>query len=384
MLKTFKTEIDPTPEQRILILQTIGVCRYVYNFYITQTKEWHARGQPFQNAFAFSKWLNKEYLPMHPEKAWIKSVSSKSVKQAICNADTAFKRFFKGLSGFPHYKKKGKSDPGMYFIRNNVGDCLCERHRIKIPTLGWVKLKEKGYVPTSKNDYVVKSGMITVQAGRYYISALVDMPDKEHTVSKNSGIGIDLGIKEFAVLSDGRIYENINKTTQIRKLEKKLKRAQRALSRMYENKKKGGATQFKNIEKQRLKLQRLHQKLDNIRTDYVNKVIAEIVKTKPSYLSLEDLNVSGMMKNRHLSKAIASQKFYEFRRRLTSKAKEYGIEVRIVDRWYPSSKLCHACGRRKANLTLSDRVFACECGYREDRDVNASRNLRDAKVYTVA
>ena len=277
MLKTFKTEIDPTPEQKIILLRTIGVCRYVYNFYITQTKEWHARGHPFQSAFAFSKWLNKEYLPMHPEKAWIKNVSSKAVKQAICNADRAFKRFFKGMAGFPHYKKKGKSDPGMYFVRNNVGDCLCERHRIKIPTLGWVRLKEKGYIPTSKNGYVVKSGMITIRAGRYYVSTLVDMPNVMPETPKGSGLGIDLGIKEFAVLSDGRMYENINKTAKIIKLEKKLKRAQRALSRMYENKKKGKATPFKNIEKQRLKLQRLYQKLDNIRTDYENKAIAEIV-----------------------------------------------------------------------------------------------------------
>ncbi len=381
LLKSFKTEIDPTSEQKAVIAQTTGVCRYVYNLYISRNREEHAAGNPFMNAFTFSKWLNNEYLSLYSDKAWIKDVSSKAVKQSIINADKAFKRFFKGLSGYPCYKKKGKSDPGMYFVRNNPNDCLYERHRIKIPTLGWVRLKEKGYIPASKNGYKVRSGMITVRAGRYYVSVLIDMPDIKHAASDNPGVGIDLGIKELAVLSDGRIYRNINKTAKVRKIEKKLKRAQRSLSRKY--KKKGEAAHFKNINRQRLKVRRLYQKLDNIRTDHINKAISEIVKTKPSYVVIEDLNVSGMMKNRHLSKAIASQKLYEFRRKLTAKAKENSIEVRIADRWYPSSKLCHACGRRKAELKLSDRKFICECGYRKDRDLNASLNLRDVKIYTV-
>lgn len=192
-----------------------------------------------------------------------------------------------------------------------------------------------------------------------------------------------MGVKDLAILSDGRVYPNINKTPKVRKLEKELKRAQKSLSRKYENKKKGGATQFKNIERQKLEVQRLYQKLDNIRTDYINQVIAQIVKTKPSYITIEDLNVSGMMKNRHLSKAIASEKLYEFRSKLTAKGRQNGIEIRVVNRFYPSSKLCHACGRRKAGLKLSDRIFVCECGYKADRDYNASLNLRDAKTYTV-
>lgn len=212
----------------------------------------------------------------------------------------------------------------------------------------------------------------------------MDMPDTEPETSRGHGIGIDLGIKNLATVSDRHVYKNINKTAKVRKIEKKLKRAQRSLSRKHENRKKGEATQFKNINRKRLEVQRLHQRLDNIRTDHMNKAIAGIVRTKPSYVVLEDLNVSGMMKNRHLSKAIASQKLYGFRHRLTAKAKENGIEVRIVSRFYPSSKLCHACGRHKADLRLSDRVFVCECGYREDRDLNASLNLKDAKVYTVA
>ena len=381
LLKAFKTEINPTNEQKIKINQTIGVCRYVYNLYISHNKEVYESENSFLNNYVFSKWLNNDFIPSHPEKKWIKDVSSKAVKQSINNAYTAFHRFFKGLSEFPCYKKKGKSDPKMYFVKNNPNDCLCERHRIKIPTLGWVRLKEKGYIPTS---YKIKSGTVSVKAGRYYVSVLVELPDIQPEKAKNPGIGIDLGIKDLAILSDGRVYKNINKTAKVKKLEKKLKRAQRSLSRKHESRKKGGATQFKNINKQRRKVQRLYQRLDNIRTDYINQVIAKIVKTKPSYITIEDLNVSGMMKNKHLAKAIASQKLYEFRSKLTIKDRWNGIETRVVDMWYPSSKLCHACGRRKAGLKLSDRIFLCECGYKADRDRNASLNLKDAKIYTVA
>ena len=160
-------------------------------------------------------------------------------------------------------------------------------------------------------------------------------------------------------------------------------REQRCLSRKYENLKKGESAQ-KNIQKQRLKVQKLHHRMDNIRTDHINKTIDEIVKTKPSYITIEDLNVSGMMKNRHLSKAVASQKFYEFRTKLKVKCDDNGIELRIVDRFYPSSKLCHCCGSMKKDLKLSDRTYKCSCGYVEDRDFNASLNLKDAVTYKIA
>lgn len=284
---------------------------------------------------------------------------------------------------FPSFKKKGKSDVKMYFVKNNPKDCKCERHRLNIPTLGWVRIKEKGYIPTTKDGWEIRSGTISIKAGRYYVSVIVEIPDVKITNNSNDGIGIDLGLKDFAVVSNGKIYKNINKSAKIKKLEKKLRREQRCLSRKYESLKKGGFTQ-KNIQKQKLKVQRLHHKLDNIRTDYINKLIAEIVKTKPSYMTIEDLNVSGMMKNRHLSKAIASQKFYEFRTKLKYKCDENGIELRVVGRWFPSSRICHCCGAIKKDLKLSDRIYRCNCGYIEDRDFNAALNLRDALTYEVA
>lgn len=384
MLRSFRTEINPTPEQKVRINKTIGTCRYIYNFYLDYNKALHEKGERFMTGKSFSVWLNNEYIPNNPDKIWIKEVSSKAVKKSIENGCTAFTRFFKHQSGFPKFKKKGKSDAKMYFVKNNPKDCICERHRLNIPTLGWVRLKEKGYIPTTKDGWKIKSGTVSVRAGRYYVSVLVEMPNVKVTPNGGEGIGIDLGLKDFAIVSSGKTYGNINKSARIRKLEKQLRRAQRCLSRKYEEFKKGESAQRANIQKQRLKVQRLHQRLDNIRTDYVNKVIAETVKTKPSYIAIEDLNVSGMMKNRHLSKAIASQKFYEFRAKLKTKCDDNGIELRIVDRWYPSSKMCHCCGHVSKDLKLSDRIYRCACGYIADRDFNASLNLRDAETYAIA
>lgn len=271
----------------------------------------------------------------------------------------------------------------MYFVKNSKTDCLSERHRIKVPTLGWVRLKEKGYIPNTKDGFIVRSGSVSYKAGRYYISVLINMPKQDIQINNSPGIGIDLGLKDFAICSNGFIYRNINKTNNIRKIEKKLRREQKKLSRKIISIKKGKSTQ-KNFVKQKLKVQKLYQRLTNIRTDYLNKTIDSIVKTKPSFIVIEDLNVSGMMKNRHLSKAVAQQKFFEFRTKLINKCKEYNIELRVVDRWYPSSKLCHDCGHIKKDLKLSDRTYKCsECGYVEDRDINASLNLRDAKTYTI-
>ena len=384
MLKSFKTEINPTEEQKARIRRTIGTCRYVYNFYLGHNKALHDNGEKFMTGKDFSLWLNNEYIPDNPDKTWIREVYSKAVKKSIEDGCTAFTRFFKHQSDFPKFKKKGKSDVKMYFVRNNPKDCQCERHRLKIPTLSWVRIKEKGYIPTTKDGYMIRSGTVSVKAGRFYVSVLVEIPDINIDNNSNEGIGIDLGLKDFAIVSNGKTYRNINKSAGLKKLEKQLIREQRSLSRKYESLKKGESTQRANIQKQKLKVQKLHHKMDNIRTDYINKTIAEIVKTKPSYITIEDLNVKGMMKNRCLSKAVASQKFYEFRTRLKAKCDENGIELRVADRFYPSSKTCHHCGSVRKNLKLSDRIYRCECGYVADRDLNAALNLKDAKTYRIA
>ena len=385
MLKSFKTEMQPTEEQASIINRTIGTCRFVYNFYISHNKELYETNQPFMSGKDFSLWLNNVFLPANPGYSWIKSVSSKSVKKSMEDACAAFRKFFQKQTEFPRFKKKGKSDPKMYFVKNNPNDCLCERHRVKIPTLGWVRLKEKGYLPCSSSGIQIRSGTVSLKAGRYYVSVLAEIPDEKSTSGTSPPIGVDLGLKSLAVMSNGIIIQNVNKEPRVRKLEKKLKREQRRLSRKYEVLKNGGKSDRKNLEKQKLKVKKIHHMLKCIRTDHVNKAVHETVKTKPSHITIEDLNVSGMLKNRHLSKAIAAQKFFEFRLKLAMKCRENGIELRIADRFYPSSKICHTCGNVKHDLKLSDRVYCCPvCGCETDRDYNASLNLRDTTQYRLA
>ena len=385
--RAYKIEINPTDEQKSKIHQTIGVSRFVYNLYIARNKEIYEREGKFVSGIDFSKWLNNEYIPKNQDMKWIKEVSSKATKQAIMNGDKAFRDFFKKAKGFPRFKKKKNQDVKAYFPKNNKTDWTLERHRVKIPTLGWVRLKEFGYIP--KNS-VVKSGTVSQKADRYYVSILVEETYIKISNPNNEGLGIDLGIKEFAICSNGNKFKNINKTSTVKKIEKKLKREQRKLSRKYEslkirnkNIKEGRATR-QNIQKQVVKVQKLHQRLTNIRTDYINKIVSSIIKQKPSYITIEDLNVKGMMKNKHLSKAIASQKFFEFKTKLTFKCKENHIELRIVDRFYPSSKTCSQCGKVKKDLKLSDRIYKCDCGFTIDRDLNASINLKNAKEYKIA
>ena len=385
--RAYKIEINPTDDQKSKIHQTIGVSRFIYNFYIAHNKEIYEKEGKFVSGMDFSKWLNNEYIPNNQDKKWIKEVSSKATKQAIMNGDKAFKDFFKKAKGFPRFKKKKNQDVKAYFPKNNKTDWTLERHRVKIPTLGWVRLKEFGYIP--KNS-VVKSGTVSQKADRYYVSILVEETYIKISNPNNEGLGIDLGIKEFAICSNGNKFKNINKTSTVKKIEKKLKREQRKLSRKYEslkirnkNIKEGRATR-QNIQKQVVKVQRLHQRLANIRTDYINKTVFSIVKQKPSYITIEDLAVSNMMKNKHLSKAISSQKFFEFKTKLMSKCKQNNIELRIVDRFYPSSKTCSNCGGIKKDLKLSDRIYKCDCGFNIDRDLNASINLKNAKKYKIA
>ena len=387
MKRAYKIEINPTAEQKSKIHQTIGVSRFIYNFYIAHNKEIYDREGKFVSGMDFSKWLNNEYIPNNKDMKWIKEVSSKATKQAIMNGDKAFRDFFKGAKGFPRFKKKKNQDVKAYFPKNNKTDWTLERHKVKIPTLGWVRLKEFGYIPVNS---IVKSGTVSQKADRYYVSILVEETYIKISNPNNEGLGIDLGIKEFAICSNGNKFKNINKTSMVKKIEKKLKREQRKLSRKYEslkirnkNIKEGRATR-QNIQKQVVKVQKLHQRLTNIRTDYINKIVSSIIKQKPSYITIEDLNVKGMMKNKHLSKAISSQKFFEFKTKLMSKCKQNNIELRIVDRFYPSSKTCSNCGKVKKDLKLSDRIYKCDCGFTIDRDLNASINLKNAKEYKIA
>ena len=383
MLRAYKTEILPTLQQALKIRKTIGICRYLYNLYLASNFEvYETLGKDFfVTGYTFDKYVNHV---VKKELIWIDECGAKARKQALMNAERAFKNFMEGKANRPKFKKKRHQKIKAYFPKNSKGDWTIWRHKIQIPTIGVVKLKEKGYLPMNAK---VNSGTISYKAGRYYVSVLVELPDKEMKKPQGEGIGIDLGVKDLAIMSNGVVKPNINKTSKVVKLNRKLRREQRRLSRKYESKKKRGektAAYSANIEKQVVKIQQIYQTLINIRVDYENKIISEIVKREPSFIVLEDLNVRGMMKNRHLSKAIAAQRLSYFRTKLTIKAKEYGIEVRIVDRFYPSSKTCSKCGRIKNDLKLKDRVYHCECGFDMDRDLNAAINLKNATEYKIA
>ncbi|WP_405357338.1 transposase [Fusobacterium polymorphum] len=384
MYKALKIELKLTVAQKIKVCQTIGTERFIYNEYIKYNQEQYKLGNKFISANDFSKYLNNIYLPNNPDKKWIKEVSSKSVKQAMIYGEKAFKNFFKGLSAFPVFKKKGKNELGAYFVKNNKKDFEFYRHKIKIPTLKFVRVKEYGYIP---KNAIIKSGTITKIADRYFLSLIMKVEDSvKATNTSSKGLGIDLGIKDTAICSDGRVFKNINKTIKIKKLKKKLKREQRKMSRSieYSKSKKIKLKELKNFNKKKLKVQKIFYRLNCIRDDYNNKMVNEITRAKLKYITIEDLKVSNMIKNKHLSKAIQEQNFYAIRTKLINKCKERNIELRLVDTFYPSSKTCSCCGEIKKDLKLNDRIYkCCNCGLEIDRDYNASINLEKAKIYKV-
>ena len=384
MYKAIKIELNLTVAQKIQVCKTIGTERFIYNEYIKYNQEQYELGNKFVSAFEFSKYINNVYLPSNPDKKWIKDVSSKSVSKAMVYGEKAFKNFFKGLSGFPVFKKKGKNELGAYFVKDNKKDFEFYRHKIKIPTLKFVRVKEYGYIPKNAN---IKSGTISKIADRYFLSLVIEVDDIVKTENTNTkGLGVDLGIKDTAICSDGRVFKNINKTKKVKKIKKKLKREQRKMARSVEYSKsnKIKLKECKNFNKKKLKVQRLFYRLNCIRDDYNNKMVDEITRTKLKYITIEDLKVSNMMKNRHLSKAIQEQNFFSIRTKLINKCKERNIELRLVDTFYPSSKTCSCCGSIKKDLKLNDRIYKCSnCGLEIDRDYNASINLEKAQNYKV-
>ena len=381
----------PNNVQKTKMFQYAGASRFAYNWALAREKENYEKG----GKFISDSELRKEFTKLRhsDEYAWLLNISNNVTKQAIKDACTAYKNFFKGLQKFPRFKSRKRSMPKFY--QDNVKIQFSNTHvklegfsssrKANKQKLNWVRLAEHGRIPT---DAKYMNPRISFDGLNWWISVCVEFPDCKKNLN-NDGIGIDLGIKDFAICSDKIIYKNINKTQRVKKLEKKLLREQKRLSRKYEslklrNKKEKGEATRQNIQKQIAKVQILYQRLNNIRTDYINKVVSNVVRNKPSYITIEDLNVKGMMRNKYLSKAVAQQKFNEFRNKLATKCNALGIELRIVDRFYPSSKLCHKCGSIKKDLKLKDRIFNCDCGYVEDRDYNASLNLRDAKIYKIA
>ena len=390
MIRACKTEIRPSDEQRRLLAQSFGNARWLYNRFLEAHEAAYRRDGSWLSGYDFSKALNND--PESPE--WLRLSPSKSNKRAIMDAERAVRACVRNRTGRPAFKRYSERYESIYL----VGTIHVERHRVFLPCLKWVRLKEFGYIPDG-----VRSVTVSREHDRYYVSAIVESEDDE-TANDGEPLGIDVGIKDLATLSDGTKYGNVNQTPRMRALSRSLRRQQRRLSRMLEanmesrtywrsGPKTGQLRSYhwkrplrecSNIRRQQLRIARIQRRINNARVDRENKVVADIIARRPGSITLEDLNVKGMLRNHHLARALAEQRISGFSTKLASKARSHGIEVRKVDRFYPSSKLCSDCGSRLGELRLSTREWVCPvCGSVHDRDVNAALNLRDASEYVV-
>ena len=379
MVKAIKVMLIPNNIQKTKMFQYAGASRFAYNWALAREKENYEKG----GRFIPDTELRKEFTRLRnsDEYAWLLNVSNNVTKQAIKDACSAYKNFFKGLQRYPRFKAKKKSMPKFY--QDNIKIQFRDTHvkfegfsfsrKANKQKLNWVKLAEHGRIPT---DAKYRNPRVSFDGLNWWISVCVEFPDCRDR-SNHDGIGIDLGIKDLAICSDGNTYKNINKSQTVKKLEKCKRRLQRSVSRKYEHNKKGGSyCKTNNIVKKEKLLLKVNHRLANIRKDYLNQTTSEIVNRKPRFICIEDLNVSGMIKNRHLSKAVQNQGFFEFRKQLEYKCNDRGIQLIVADRSYPSSKRCSCCGKIKKDLRLSDRTYKCECGNVIDRDFQASLNLK--------
>lgn len=381
MIKSIKIRLNPNNKQLTKLFQYAGCARFAYNWAVAREQENYNQG----NKFLTDNELRKEFTQLKKlEKyKWLNEVSNDVTKQAIKDACDTYKKFFKGQCKYPKFKNKKISPPSFY--QDNIKIRFTET-RVKVERfskskkqnrqkLNWIKLCEKGRIPTNCK---YMNPRFTFDGLYWYVSVGIEIDDIATGIS-SEGIGIDLGIKDLAICSNGNTYKNINKTQKVKKLEKRKRRLQRSISRRYEQNKKGESyCKTSNIIKRENEFLKANKRLTNIRHNYIHQTTSEIVKRKPSFICIENLNIRGMMKNRHLSKVVQQQSFYEFRRQIEYKSEWNNIQVIIVDRFFPSSKLCSCCGVVKKDLKLSDRIYKCECGNIIDRDFQASLNL---KVY---
>ena len=359
MVKAIKVMLIPNNVQKTKMFQYAGASRFAYNWALAKEKENYEKG----GRFLSDSELRKEFTKLRhsDEYAWLLNISNNVTKQAMKDACLAYKNFFKGLQRYPRFKLKKKSMPKFY--QDNIKIQFSDTHvkfegfssskKANKQKLNWVRLAEHGRIPT---DAKYMNPRVSFDGLNWWISVCVEFPDCKDRLN-HDGIGIDLGIKDLAICSDANKYNNINKSQVVKKLEKRKRRLQRSVSRKYEqNKEKGKYCKTHNIVKNEKLLLKVNHRLTNIRKNYLSQTTSEIVNRKPRFICIEDLNVSGMIKNRHLSKAVQNQGFFEFRKQLEYKCNDSGIQLIVADRFYPSSKLCSCCGNIKKDLRLSDRT----------------------------
>ena len=371
MIKSYKVRLEPNKQQEQQMFFQSGCARHIYNWTLAFQKERYEKGEKFISAMGMSKYLTA----YKKENEWLRDCDSITLVSAYTDACTAFKNFFREVKkgnakSYPRFKSKNKTTPA--FAPNYQAIKISE-NQVKLPKIGIVKLSRKNYIPIVKK---YSNPRVTYDGLHWYISVGVEQEDYKPELNPTV-LGVDLGVKDLAICSDGTVYKNINKTDEIKKLEKRLKRLQRQVSKKYDMNKDGKVYHKTNniikLEKQILKLQ---HRIRDIRNNYRNTMTNQLVEKKQQKIVIEDLNVKGMMKNKHLSDAIGKQGFYEIQRQLQYKTQEYGIELVMADRWYPSSKTCSRCGNIKQDLKLKDRVYICsKCGLEIDRDLNAAINL---------
>ena len=379
MIKSIKIMLIPNNKQKTKLIQCFGVSRFAYNWTLGKQQENYKNG----GKFISDNELRKEFTKLKKTKEyeWLNQYSNNIPKQAIKDACDSYKRFFKGYSKFPRFKSKKKSRPSFYVdnIKIKFSDTHVKLEKLSNSTkknkakLNWVRLAEKNRIPT---DCKYINPRVTFDGVNFGISVGIEY-ENNLELPTNEGIGIDLGIKDLAICSDKNIYKNINKTSKVKKIEKKRRRLQRQISRKYELNREGRSyKKTSNIKKLEKELLKVNQRLTNIRHNYLHQTTTEIINRKPIFIVLESLNVVGMMKNKHLAKAIQQQCFYEFYRQIQYKCLWNNIKFIEADRFYPSSKTCSECGSVKKQLKLSEREYICEeCGCVIDRDYNASVNL---------
>lgn len=360
MIRAYKTEIKPTKKQVEYFNKACGTSRFIYNWGLDRRIKYY---EETKKSLTYAK-QNLELTILKKENEWMYEVGKFVHQNALRNLQTAFNNFFRGNKsgvGFPKFKSKHKDrnsfqiDNDRFYVTNDT---------IKIQTIGVLKLKERGYIPIEVIKYCY--AVISEQAGRWFISVIVEQEDLEKRELTEEVIGVDLGIKTLGTCSDGTIFEN---PKAYKKYLKQLKREQRRLSR----KVKGS----NNRNKQKQKLKKVHFRISNIRKDSINKMTTFLTKTKSRTIVIEDLNVKGMLKNHKLAGALSDASFGEIKRQLEYKSIWYSCNLLFVDRFFPSSKLCSTCGSIKDDLTLSDRIYSCSCGNNVDRDLNASINLKN-------
>ena len=375
MIKSIKIRLSPTKEQEELMFQSVGIARFAYNWGLSKWEEMYKEGLKPSKAKIKKEFNNS--IRKNDDFKWLYNVSGQITAQAFADLEDAYKNFFDGLAQRPKFKNKKKSKKSFYVRYDAI---KFSNNRVNIEKIGKVKYSSNYKIP--KLDKY-KNPRCHFDGKYWYLTFGFEHGESQASLNEDLSIGIDLGISHLAIVNhlDNPI-KNINKSKEVRRLKKKLKRLQRQVSRKYEMNKKGSKfVKTNNIIKLERQIKLVHRRLNNIRNNHIHQATSKIIKLNPYRVVMEDLNVSGMMKNKHLAEKIAEQKFYEFKRQMKYKCEFNKIEFFEADRWYPSSKACSCCKNIKKDLKLSDRTYICnECGLVIDRDKNASINLGNNKL----